>query len=174
MSKIYVTSVDETTGQCHGVGIGADTKIYETFGMFQVDAEQSDKDGNWYLTGRCPMFTSDEKLQNAKDVKHHELKREMEARRDNLKVDYDDDQFEASEKAQANMNTLKGLFDLGVEEVKIRSSTEQTHTFNREQCNSLALIMVEAVNDLYSEYWSLKDSLNKCLTIDELEKIKWS
>ena len=45
MSKIYVTSVDETTGQCHGVGIGTDTEIYETFGMFQVDAEQSDKDG---------------------------------------------------------------------------------------------------------------------------------
>ena len=66
MSKIYVTSVDETTGQCHGVGIGTDTEIYETFGMFQVDAEQSDKDGNWYLTGRCPMFTSDENFRMQK------------------------------------------------------------------------------------------------------------
>ena len=173
MSKIYVTSVDEETGQCHGVGTGTDYAVYETFGMYQVDAEQSDKDGNWYLTDRCPMFTSEEKLQKAKDLKHRELKQEMETRRDSLKVSFDSDQFDVNEKAQANMNTLKGLFDLGVKEVNIRSTTEVTHTFSQEQCNSLALTMVKAVNDLYSEYWTLKDSLNTCQTIDEIENINW-
>jgi len=33
--------------------------------------------------------------------------------------------------------------------------------------------MVKAVNDLYSEYWTLKDSLNTCQTIDEIENINW-
>ncbi len=112
-------------------------------------------------------------LEEAKTNKHSELKSTMQAKRQALKVDYDYDQFDANETAQANMNTLLQAFNLGAMSVSIRSATEVTHTFNQTHCNELALLMADAVNKLYAEYWKYKDSLAKCETVDAVNEIKW-
>ena len=118
--------------------------------------------------------TDEEILNNQKETKHVELKSTMQAKRQSLKVDYDNDQFDANETAQANMNTLLQAFNLGVKEVSIRSATENTHTFNQTQCNELALLMASAVNNLYGEYWQYKDALAKCTTKEEVDTIVWN
>ena len=117
--------------------------------------------------------TDEEILNNQKETKHVELKSTMQTKRQALKVDYDDDQFDANETAQANMNTLLQAFNLGATSVSIRSVNEVTHTFNQAHCNELALLMADAVNNLYGEYWQYKDALAKCETVDAVNKIKW-
>ena len=118
--------------------------------------------------------TDEEILNNQKEIKHVELKSTMQTKRQSLKVDYDDDQFDANETAQANMNTLLQAFNLGAKEVSIRSATEKTHSFNQTQCNELALLMASAVNNLYDEYWQYKDALAKCTAKEEVDTIVWN
>ena len=112
-------------------------------------------------------------LEELKEEKHAELKNELKKRRESLKVSYNDDLFDANESAQNNMNTLMGLFNLGAKTVQIRSSNEVTHTLDQEQCAELSLIMVNAVQNLYSQYWNIKDALYKCETLEEVEKLNW-
>lgn len=113
-------------------------------------------------------------LEEAKNNKHSELKSTMQTKRQALKVDYDDDQFDANETAQANMIVLLKSFDLGAKEVSIRSATEKTHSFNQTRCNELALLMADAVNKLYAEYWALKDKLDICTTTEEVDSVVWN
>ena len=113
-------------------------------------------------------------LEEAQANKHSELKSTMQAKRQSLKVDYDDDQFDANETAQANMNTLLQAFNLGATSVSIRSVNEVTHSFNQAHCNELALLMASAVNNLYGEYWKYKDMLAKCTTKEEVDTIVWN
>ena len=118
--------------------------------------------------------TDEEILNNQKEIKHVELKSTMQSKRQSLKVDYDDDQFDANETAQANMNTLLQAFNLGATSVSIRSVNEVTHTFNQAHCNELALLMADAVNNLYGEYWQYKDMLAKCTTKEEVDAVVWN
>lgn len=107
-------------------------------------------------------------------AKHAELKSTMNSKRKQLTVLYDNDNFNASTEAQNNMNSLLKAFDLGAENVGIRSATEVTHIFTQSQCNELALLMVSAVNTLYEKYWELKDNLANCKTKEEVEAIVWN
>ena len=106
----------------------------------------------------------DKTFEEVKENKHSELKGVMTSKRQALTVSYDADTFDANEDAQANMIVLLKSFDLGATSVSIRSTTEQTHTFNKEHTQELSMLMLQAVNNLYSEYWTLKDKLYNCKT----------
>lgn len=151
--------------------IGGETDedgFYSSLGFKLMDVEQG-YDGAYYPLGKAPA----KPLALAQEQKHSELKSTMQAKRQSLKVDYDDDQFDANETAQANMNTLLQAFNLGATSVSIRSVNEVTHTFNQAHCNELALLMADAVNNLYGEYWQYKDALAQCTTVEEVNEIKW-
>lgn len=113
-------------------------------------------------------------LEELKEEKHAELKAIMQAKRQNVKVNYDNDTFDANEEAQANMIVLLKAFDLGAQTVSIRSSTEETHVFDKEHCQELSLIMLSAVQAIYNQYWVLKDELTDCETVEEVEAISWN
>jgi hypothetical protein len=113
-------------------------------------------------------------LEELKEEKHAELKAIMRNKRQNTKVNYDNDTFDANEEAQANMIILLKAFDLGVQTVSIRSSTEETHVFDKEHCQELSLIMLNAVQEIYNQYWVLKDLLSNCETVEEVEAISWN
>ena len=112
-------------------------------------------------------------LADAREEKHAELKSIMQARRNAIQVEFDGDTFDANESAQANMVVLLKAFDLGVQTVSIRSSTEETHPFDKEHCQELSLIMLNAVQAIYDQYWELKNRLAACETIAEVEAIAW-
>ena len=135
-----------------------------------TDTEVSELNGWTYLKGFAPK----KPLETLKDEKHSQLKAIMQAKRKNVKVNYDNDTFDANEEAQSNMVVLLKAFDLGAQTVSIRSSTEETHVFDKEHCQELSLIMLSAVQAIYDQYWDLKDLLANCETVEEVEAISWN
>ncbi len=112
-------------------------------------------------------------LEELKEQKHTELKSIMQTRRNAIQVEFDGDTFDANEDAQENMIVLLKAFDLGAPAVQIRSATEVTHTFDKDTCQQLSLVMLQAVQALYTEYWGLKNRLAACETVAEVEAITW-
>lgn len=116
-----------------------------------------------------PVLTLEEEIEK----KHAELKSIMQAKRKALTCEYANDVFDCNEQAQANMTSLMSFANLGMTEFYIRSTNERTHTFNDTQLVELAMLMSNAVNDLYSEYWRYKNALYECKTKEEIDDIKW-
>ena len=112
-------------------------------------------------------------LAEAQAEKHAELKSLMQTRRNAIQVEFGGDTFDANESAQENMIVLLKAFDLGAPAVRVRSATEVTHTFDKDTCQQLSLVMLQAVQALYAEYWELKNRLATCETIAEVEAITW-
>lgn len=58
--KKYAKIINEKTKQCE-VGIGTNTKFYQSIGMIEMEVEQA-YNGNYYIKGYCP-----EKLREIKE-----------------------------------------------------------------------------------------------------------
>lgn len=67
----YAKVINEQTGLCE-VGIGTNSKFYKSIGMKEQDVSQSDIDGKWYLSDKCPMKSDETKLAEAKETKTNE------------------------------------------------------------------------------------------------------
>ena len=128
------------------------------------------EDGTKQFQIRTPPIKT---LAEAQAEKHAELKSIMQTRRKATQVEFGGDTFDANESAQENMVVLLKAFDLGAPAVQIRSATEVTHTFDKDTCQQLSLVMLQAVQALYAEYWELKNRLAACETIAEVEAITW-
>lgn len=115
-------------------------------------------------------------IEALKTAKHSELKAQMVAKRDVLTCHYDGDDFDCNTNAQNNINSLILFTETSKTDaiVTIRSSNETTHVFNKEQLHELSSLMVKAVNDLYTEYWVLKDNLSKAKCEEDIKSINWS
>lgn len=138
-----------------------------------TDTEVSELNGWTYLKGYAPKKSKEALLKELKEQKHAELKSIMQTRRNAIQVEFEGDTFDANESAQENMIVLLKAFDLGAPAVRIRSATEVTHTFDKDTCQQLSLVMLQAVQALYAEYWELKNRLAACETIAEVEAITW-
>lgn len=138
-----------------------------------TDTEVSEVNGWVYLKGYAPKKSKEALMKELKDEKHAELKRIMQTRRNAIQVEFDGDTFDANESAQENMIVLLKAFDLGAPAVQIRSATEVTRTFDKDTCQQLSLVMLQAVQALYAEYWELKNRLAACETVAEVEAITW-
>ena len=138
-----------------------------------TDTEVSELNGWTYLKGYAPKKSKEALMKELKEEKHAELKSIMQTRRNVIQVEFDGDTFDANESAQANMVVLLKAFDLGAPTVQIRSATEATHTFDKDTCQQLSLVMLQAVRALYTEYWELKNRLAACETVAEVEAITW-
>ena len=112
-------------------------------------------------------------LEELKEEKHSQLKATMQAKRNALTCEYNNDVFDCNEQAQNNMTSLMGFANLGMTEFSIRSTTETTHTLNNIQLIELATLMSKAINDLYSEYWQYKNALYECESKEEIDEIEW-
>lgn len=67
----YAKVINEQTGLCN-VGLGSNIKFYKSIGMSRKNVQQSNIDGQWYLSNKCPMKTEAELLQEAKESKYLE------------------------------------------------------------------------------------------------------
>lgn len=128
------------------------------------------EDGTRQFQIRTPPIKT---LAEAQTEKHAELKSIMQTRRNAIQVEFGGDTFDANEGAQENMIVLLKAFDLGAPAVRVRSATEVTHTFDKDTCQQLSLVMLQAVQALYAEYWELKNQLAACETIAEVEAVTW-
>lgn len=64
---------NEDSGLCTEVGTGTNTDFYKNHGFVRKDVEQSEVDGQWYLTAKCPHYT-DEEMEAQKAQKECEEK----------------------------------------------------------------------------------------------------
>ena len=158
----HLGSFTESTQLAHQLGWQNNTVAI-------TDTEVSDLNGWTYLKGYAPK----KPLEVFKEEKHAELKSIMQAKRKALTCFYANDVFDCNEQAQNNMTSLMSFANLGMKEFFIRSTNERTHTFNDTQLVELATIMSKTVNDLYTEYWNLKNALYECKTKEEIDKIEW-
>ena len=138
-----------------------------------TDTEVSEVNGWTYLKGYAPKKSKEALMKELKEEKHAELKSIMQTRRNAIQVEFGGDTFDANESAQENMIVLLKAFDLGAPAVRVRSATEVTRTFDKDTCQQLSLVMLQAVQALYAEYWELKNRLATCETIAEVEAITW-
>lgn len=56
----YAKVINNETGLCE-VGLSTNKQFYRSIGMKELDVQQSDIDGNWYLAYMCPMKTDEQK-----------------------------------------------------------------------------------------------------------------
>ena len=158
----HLCSFTESTKLAHQLGWQNNTVAI-------TDTETSDLNGWTYLKGYAPKKS----LETLKQEKHAELKAIMQAKRNSLTCEYANDVFDCNEQAQNNMTSLMSFTNLGMKEFFIRSTNERTHTFTAEQLVELARLMSNAVNSLYSVYWSYKNALYECKTKEEIDKLTW-
>ncbi len=64
--KIFVSDIQEN-GLCRQVGLGTNAEFYKSIGMVERDVEQSEIDGQWYLSEKCPHLTPEERDAKAKE-----------------------------------------------------------------------------------------------------------
>lgn len=65
----YAKVVDKETGLCE-VGLGTNVEFYFSLGMREMNVDQSEIDGQWYLFDKCPHFTPEEEAaKREKDFK---------------------------------------------------------------------------------------------------------
>ena len=62
----YAKITNQETGLCE-VGLGTNANFYQSIGMIELDVKQSDIDGAWYLTEKCPMKTDEQKEQEERE-----------------------------------------------------------------------------------------------------------
>ena len=60
--KKYAKIINNEKGLVE-IGTGTNANFYKSIGMTQLDVQQSDIDGAWYLTDKCPMKTDEQKAQ---------------------------------------------------------------------------------------------------------------
>ena len=66
----YAKIINNKTGLC-SIANGTNIEFYKTIGMTELDVQQSDIDGNYYLSNKCPMKTEGEKEAENQEVINH-------------------------------------------------------------------------------------------------------
>lgn len=71
----YAKVINQETGLCE-IATGSNVQFYQSIGMIELDVQQSDIDGAWYLANKCPMKTDGQKEFEEKDrIAHLSLTR---------------------------------------------------------------------------------------------------
>lgn len=63
---------NEESGLCTEIAEGTNTEKFKEYGLVRKDVEQSEIDGFWYLTAKCPHYTEEEKEQQQQQKESEE------------------------------------------------------------------------------------------------------
>ena len=170
---------DENSGLCTEVGTGTNTEFYKSIGMARKDVEQSEVDGQWYLTAKCPHYTDEEKLNNAKTAKLNELNT-IASQYDSYKCNdmyitssVGGYRFNADIRSQTNLQGLiSGLDD--VKTVAYKDYDNEFQSLTKEQMQTIFSECILNSQNLYKQKWDYADKIKACKTVEELEKIDFN
>lgn len=145
----YAKVINEQTGLCE-VGIGTNSKFYKSISMKEQDVSQSDIDGKWYLSDKCPMKSNETKLAEAKQAKLNE----------------------ATDKAYSFENK-DALITVSATNMMSRSS--ETYHIEATLTNNIKLsAYAQALDESETVPWNTKENVNvllnkaACTTLTEL------
>lgn len=165
----YCKLINEETGEVQ-LGVGCSDKFYQAIGMTKENVEQSEVDGLWYLSKKCPSFTKAEKLENAKNEKlvENDLLRDEKL---NSGILYNDILFDSD--IDQKINILATLSTMADED------TITWYGMNNDGllCTKQDLLAIgNAIKELHIYCWNknarLKDAINSARTINSLNKIE--
>lgn len=166
---------DSESGLCTEVAEGTNTEFYKSIGMVEKDVEQSEIDGQWYLSSKCPHYTDEEKLEKAKTEKLAELTA-ITAKYDNQLVNTDmiiKSSLGFSINADLrSQNNLRGLIAVGVEPVNFMTADNSVKSLSLEQLNVLLKESIENGKKLYETKWKYRDMILNSSSIEELNAIE--
>lgn len=165
---------DEDSGLCTEVGTGTNTDFYKSIGMVRKDVEQSEADGNWYLSSKCPHYTDEEKLEKAKTEKLAELTA-ITSKYDNQLVNTDmiiksslGFSINADLRSQLNIHRL---ISIGAEPVSFIVADNTTVDLSLAQLNILISECEENMQYLFDLKQSYKKQIADATTKEELDAI---
>ena len=112
----YCKILDDKTGLVQ-LGAGCSDEYYKSIGMKLRNVEQSEIDGLWYLTAKCPHYTDKEKFEIAKAEKIAENDRKASEARYNkeftITVQNKICLFDTSEQTQRDLLTAFAVCSTG-------------------------------------------------------------
>ena len=98
----YAMIDDEATKRVT-YGLGTDVEFYTSIGMTEMEIEQSDVDGMWYVSGYAPMKSEEEKQLEEQQRLLNEAKTKRAEEVASITVEIDGMVFDGDEKAQERM-----------------------------------------------------------------------
>ena len=167
---------DENSGLCTEVGIGTNADYYKSVGMVRKDVEQSEVDGNWYLTVKCPHYTDEEKLEKAKADKLSQLK----AISQKYTVNDCDEMYITSSLGYAinadktAQDNIRGLIEAH-EETDLIKYKLYDNSFKDVTIADLKIMLKECAQNgenLYTQKFLYQAQINACTSIDEVNAIE--
>lgn len=177
MIKYVNPNTIQENGKCLDVGEGTNTETYKALGMVRKDVEQSEVDGCWYLTSKCPHYSDEEKLQNAKADKLAELSK-IADNYDQYKCPIDmyiisstGFKVDADIRSQANMQGLVLVLPAGGT-TRYKDFNNEFQTVSKEQ---LEIIITECKQNglnLYQQKFTYEFLIDACETVDEVNAIE--
>lgn len=172
----YVNILDEKSGVC-AVGTGENNEKYKALGMVRKDVEKSEVDGCWYLTAKCPHYTDEEKLANAKTAKLEELSRishqysAYECPVNMYIVSSTGFKVDADVCSQTNMQGLVLMLEPG-QTTQYKDFNNEFQEVSREQLETMIVECKQNGLNLYSQKFEYEAQINAAQTIEELDAIE--
>lgn len=168
---------NEENGLCSEVGTGTNTDFYKSIGMVEKDVEQSEIDGQWYLTEKCPHYSDEEKLQNAKADKLAELSK-IADNYDQYKCPIDmyiisstGFKVDADIRSQANMQGLVLVLPAGGT-TRYKDFNNEFQTVSKEQLEVMIAECKQNGLNLYQQKFTYEFLIDACDTLDEVNAIE--
>ncbi len=169
--KKYAKVINEETGLCE-VGVGTNAEFYTSIGMEEIEVEQSEVDGQRYLSEKCPRKTDGERLAEAKALK---LAENVSKRDERLRagVEYRGVLFDSDTDSKVNiMGALSALLD--GDSVGWNSMDNETVIMTKVELEELGALLI----GLTSTVWGAEglnvqyiNAINACTTLEELEAV---
>lgn len=182
----YAKIINNETGLCD-VGTGSNIAFYKSIGMVELDVEQSDINGNWYLSELCPKKSDEEKLNDAKQAKiqENDLKRDEAL---NQGVEYKGVLFDSDTDQKVNllaivstMEEQSALLEGEVSAIADEGGSLKTIIWYGKdnqplECSKEDLINIGGlITQLHTFCWNknaqIKALINEAQTIEEVEAI---
>lgn len=172
----YVKNIDDN-GKCLYVGLGTDIDYYKNNGFVRKDVEQSEVDGFWYLSSKCPHYTDEEKLANAKTAKLEELSRishqysAYECPVDMYIVSSTGFKVDADVCSQTNMQGLVLMLEPG-QTTQYKDFNNEFQEVSREQLETMIVECEQNGLNLYQQKFEYESQINAAQSIEELDAIE--
>lgn len=164
----YAKIINNETGLCE-VGTGTNTAFYKSIGMVETDVEQSDVNGNWYLSELCPKKSDEEKLEEAKQAKiqENDLKRDETL---NQGVKYKGVLFDSD--TDQKVNLLAIVSTLGDEDIITwYGKDNQPLECSKEDLINIGGLITQLHTFCWNKNAEIKALINDAETLEEVNNI---
>ena len=169
----YCKVLNNKTGLVQ-LGVGCPDEYYESIGMEKLDVEQSEIDGLWYLSNKCPHYTEEEKFEIAKANKYAENDRKASESRYGkefeVEVQGKDCIFDTSDQTQRDLLTAFAVCSTGKTYDGWVTNNGVVLDLTLEDIALISQIF-KAESDVYGQWNTYKQAIDKAKTIKDLERI---